>query len=298
MKNKPRLNDKTLARMTRSVMKPLTRVKLIPGDCVEVLSDLEDDSVHMVLTNPPCILDGLDSDCNKVNGANGTLPVEMNYNPKQARDLRQFLAPVVENLYRIIKPGGFVLMFSAPRLVHSVMLPLEEAGFELRDQYAWRFTRRAQFKDFSMDHFVKKLKDKKDILKSLGGRKTPQLRPEFESIVCAQKPRDGTFINNWLKHEVGLIDTTQTLRGTAPSTVMTVEKECKVNHEDHLTSIPLRICEHLIRLFSKEGQVVLDPFAGSGTSCVAAYKSGRHSIGIDINSEYIGIASKRIQEMY
>lgn len=303
------LSDNTLARVTRAVMKPRAQVKLIPGDCVDVLSDLEDESVHMVLTDPPYFLDGLDSDWSKGNGKTtstgtiGTLPVGMKFDSKQSRKLREFLAPVVQHLYRIIKPGGFVLMFSAPRLVHSVMLPLEDAGFELRDQYAWRFTRRAQFKAFSMDHFVKKMKDKKagekkEILKQLGGRKTPQLRPEFESIVLAQKPREGTFINNWLKHEVGLVDTSQTLKGTAPSTVMTVEKDLKLNYNCHLTPKPLRICEHLIRLFSKKGQVVLDPFLGSGTSCVAAYKSNRHCIGIDINPDYIGIANKRIQELY
>ena len=78
---------------------------------------------------------------------------------------------------------------------------------------------------------------------------------------------------------------------------MTVEKSDKDNYNCHLTPKPLRICEHLIRLFSKRGQTVLDPFLGSGSTCVAAHKAGRHSIGIDINPEYVQIAKQRVEEM-
>ena len=62
-----------------------------------------------------------------------------------------------------------------------------------------------------------------------------------------------------------------------------------------MTPKPVRLCEHLIRLFTTEGQIVLDPFVGSGTSCIAAYKAGRNSIGIDVNREYIEIARQRLE---
>ena len=59
---------------------------------------------------------------------------------------------------------------------------------------------------------------------------------------------------------------------------------------------PLSLCEYIINLttYSNEA-VVLDPFAGSGTTLVAAKKSGRKFIGIDINKEYIEIAKRRIK---
>lgn len=62
----------------------------------------------------------------------------------------------------------------------------------------------------------------------------------------------------------------------------------------HPTVKPVALMEHLIRLVTREGQVVLDPFVGSGTTCIAARKLLRHYIGFDNNSEYIGIAKHRL----
>jgi site-specific DNA-methyltransferase (adenine-specific) len=51
-----------------------------------------------------------------------------------------------------------------------------------------------------------------------------------------------------------------------------------------------------IQLYSFEGDVVLDPFAGSGTTCVVALKTGRHFVGIDIEEKYVTMANNRIKE--
>ncbi len=77
---------------------------------------------------------------------------------------------------------------------------------------------------------------------------------------------------------------------------MTVEKPDKQTYNSHLTPKPVRLCGHLIRLFSQKNQIVLDPFLGSGTTCVAANKLKRVSIGIDINPDYVKIAKTRIEE--
>ncbi len=297
-----------LEALAKQVLRPQPKVKLYPGDCRDVLADMEKESVHMVLTDPPYFLDGLDNGWKKgICGPRGTgsvggLPVGMKFDPAQGRKLQAFMEPVATHMLNALKPGGFALVFSAPRLVHRMATAFEDAGFEVRDLYAWRFTRRAQFKAFSMDHFIEKRDDmtaaeKRKTIKALAGRKTPQLRPQFEAILCAQKPRSGTFVDNWLQHETGLIDAGQTLKGKAPSTVMTVEKEDRLKYNGHLTPKPLRVCEHLIRLFSSRGQTVLDPFIGSGTTCVAAHKAGRHSIGIDINPDYVQIAKQRVEDM-
>ena len=281
-------------------------VQLHAGDCREVLGILEDDSIHLVLTDPPYGLDGLDTEWKKgKSGPRGTgtvggLPVGMKFDRDQGRKLQAFLDPVNEHLFRVLKPGGFLLMFSSPRLFHRMALSAEDAGFEIRDQYVWRFRKSAQFKAFSLDHFVRKSTEMTDEEKSraierLGGRRTPQLRPQFESILCAQKPRDGTFLSNWIEHRTGLVDPQQTLTGKAPSTVMTVEKPKKSPGNKHLTVKPVILFEHLIRLFSCEGQTVLDPFLGSGTTCVAAKKAKRNSIGIEINPEYVETARSRIR---
>jgi DNA modification methylase len=63
----------------------------------------------------------------------------------------------------------------------------------------------------------------------------------------------------------------------------------------HPATFPDRLAEDVIRAFTKEGELVLDPMAGSGTTCVAATRLGRRSLGIDINPEYVAIAEERLR---
>lgn len=62
----------------------------------------------------------------------------------------------------------------------------------------------------------------------------------------------------------------------------------------HPTVKPVALMEHLIKLVTRKGQIVLDPFVGSGTTCIAARKLLRHYIGFDNNAEYIKIAKHRL----
>ena len=285
-------------------------LRFIHGDCREAMRSLPDNSVHLILTDPPYFLDGLDSDWRKGKGGTprgtgtiGALPVGMRFDPKQGPALQAFMRDVAAEWMRLLAPGGFALAFSQPRLSHRMAVGIEDAGFEIRDLLAWRFTRRAQFKAFSQDHFVRKMAigeaDKADLIRSLEGRKTPQLRPQFEAMILAQKPREGTFVANWQKWRTGLIDAGCTLEGGAPSTVMTVEKPGSLEKglgAAHLTPKPVDLLCHLIRLFSEEGQIVLDPFLGSGSTAVAALRTGRRCIGIDKEEAYLEISRHRAAE--
>ena len=287
---------------------PLRRfTKLIEGDCRGHLPDLEPESVHLVVTDPPYFLDGLNGDWTKGQsdsvrgtGSVGGLPIGMKFDPRQGKDLQAFMESVGGLMLPALCPGAFVVVFSQPRLAHRLAVGLEDAGYEIRDLLAWRFTRRAQFKAFSMNHFIDRMDitavEKQQRKRQMHGRKTPQLRPQFEAMVLAQKPKIGTFVDNWLTYETGLMDATATLDGKAPSTLMTVEKPQKEPDNQHLTVKPVMLLEHLIRLFSAPGQVVLDPFLGSGSTAVAARRTGRSCVGIEINPEYIEIANRRLDE--
>ena len=268
----------------------MTYLKIQQGDCLEKMSELEPESVHLVITDPPYFLDGLDSDWKKGKdnskrgtGVIGGLPVGMKFDPKQGIALQTFITKVSETMYPIMKPGAFAVFFSQPRLSHRMAIGLEDAGFEIRDLCAWHFTRRAQFKAFTMNHFVRRMDkpeaEKQELIEKLGGRRTPQLRPQFESLIVAQKPKIGTFIENWDTYETGLIDASAVLDGSVPTTVMTVEKPVRSKFNGHLTVKPIELIEHLIRLFSIPHQVILDPFLGSGTTAVAAKRLHRSCSG-------------------
>ncbi len=287
---------------------PQVFINLVTGDCIEKLPEIDAESVHLIVTDPPYYLDGLDTDWRKgtgetprATGAVGGLPVGMKFDPKQGRDLQAFMEQTGALMLDALVPGGFAVVFSQPRLAHRMAAGLEDAGFEIRDLFAWHFTQRAQPKAFRMEHFIDRMDkspmEKKQLKRQLRGRRTPQLRPQFEAMVLAQKPRQGTFFDNYLLYRTGLIDTGVTLDGKAPSTVMTVEKPQKGKNNGHMTVKPVRLIEHLIRLFSEPGQVVLDPFLGSGTTAIAAHRTGRACIGIEINSDYINIAEERLEEL-
>ena len=130
------------------------------------------------------------------------------------------------------------------------------------------------------------------------GLKTPQLKPQIEPMVLAQKPRIGTFVENYKEFKLGLINSKESLDGKFPSNVMEVSKNTrKAESEEkiaHLTRKPIKLISHLIRLFTQENQIVLDPFLGSGSHALAALQNNRAFIGYEIEKKYFNIAKNRI----
>ena len=281
-------------------------INLICGDAFVELKKISPQSVHLVVTDPPYFLDGLDdtwkkglSTSTRGTGSVGGLPVGMKFDVRQGKRLQEFIYKIGELIYTTMFPGAFGIFFSHPRLVHRMAIGLEDAGFEIRDLLVWHFTKKSQMKAFSMDHFVDKMNitnnKKIKIKQELMGRKTPQLRPQFQCMILIQKPREGTFINNWLTYKTGLMDaSTSLVNGLSPSTMMSVEKPSKLERKEHLTVKPIKLIEHIIALFSLPNQLVLDPFVGSGTTAVAANRLGRQCVGIEINKEYIDIVMKKL----
>jgi site-specific DNA-methyltransferase (adenine-specific) len=278
------------------------------GDALKLLKDIPDESIHFVLTDPPYFIDGMGDDWSNTSlqrkaaraGVVGSMPVGMKFDPQQGRNFQAFMQPVFDELMRVLKPGGFAVAFSQARLYGRLAVAAEDAGFELRDMLGWVYE--GQAKAFSQDHFVRRMRhlstvERASILKQLDGRKTPQLKPCIEPMVLAQKPRAGTFVENWLEHQVGLVDTKQSLDGKFPGNLMPCPKPGKTEKgegNEHLTVKPTALLQHLIQLFTVPGQIVLDPFLGSGSTALAAAATGRDCIGIEIERTYVRIAQERL----
>lgn len=283
-------------------------VTVFNGDCLEVMKGISYGSVDAVITDPPYFIDGMGNnwDVEHLDGKAkkgvviGSLPVGMKFDPKQGKELEGFMRKVSDQVFRILKPGGFFISFSQGRLYHRMAVAVEDAGFEVRDMLVWK--REGQPKAFSQEHFVRKMdlpeEEKARIVTELGGRKTPQLKGQSEPMVLAQKPKDGTFIENWMKHGVGLVDVSVSLDGKFPGTVMEVEKPSGEERKEstHMTMKPVRLMEHLVRIFTKEDSVVLDPFMGSGSTGVACVHTGRKFFGIELNPKYFGEAKARLEK--
>ena len=298
---------------------------IICADTLELLPKIESNSIDVVLTDPPYFLDKLDNNWNHEEVANQnnqytikSLPAGMKFDKEQGKKFYVWYLKISEEIFRILKPGGFFFSFSSPRLYHKMASAIDDAGFEIRDAFMWLYTQN-QAKAMGVDHFIKKMnideKAKEKIREKLNGWKTPQIKSCFEPIAMAQKPADQTYLNNMLKHEVGLLNTNIRIGDNMyPANVFTVDginelidrafllpkptKKEKGEYNEHKTVKPLAICEYLIKLsaFSKNA-VVLDPFVGSGTTAVAAKKLGKNYIGIDANEKYVKIAERRIKEL-
>jgi site-specific DNA-methyltransferase (adenine-specific)/site-specific DNA-methyltransferase (cytosine-N4-specific) len=89
----------------------------------------------------------------------------------------------------------------------------------------------------------------------------------------------GKNISHWLERKEAY-----------PTNVLHLATEC--NNKKHSAAFPESLPEWFIKLFTQEGETVLDPFMGSGTTCVAANKIGRASIGIEIVPEYFEMVKK------
>jgi len=280
---------------------------------LDLLALLPDASVHCVITDPPYFLEGLAEGWRpdrlsrraKTPGTVGGLPPGMRFSRDQGPRLQSFMEPIAREIFRVMQPGGFLVFFCQGRLYHRMTVAFEDAGFEIRDMMAW--ARFGQAKAQTQDHHVRRHirqgmvspEEGARIIQTLDGRKTPQLAPHFEPMALAMKPLDGTHINNWLRFHTGLIDTSASLDGKFPSNLMQVPKPGKGERGDyntHVTVKPVDLIEHLVRIFSSERQIILDPFMGSGSHGIAALRGGRWFIGCEPVEDYYLISNRRICE--
>ena len=300
--------------------------RIVLGDALKILLQIEESTIDLVLTDPPYFLDKMDNNWSHKTVSTITdychtiksLPPGMKFDKEQGKRFYEWYLKISKELYRVLKPGGFFFSFSSPRLYHRMVSAIDDSGFLIRDCFIWLYTQN-QPKAMSLNHFIDKLnynkKTKLELKEKLNGWKTPQIKSCFEPIVMAQKKYEKTFLNNMLKYNVGLLNTNVKIgKDMFPSNVMVTQKvneiidkcfllpkptkEEKGEFNIHKTVKPLAICEYIIKLTTfSEDAIVLDPFIGSGTTAVAAKKLGRKFIGIDTNREYVEIALKRLKDV-
>ncbi len=195
-------------------------------------------------------------------------------------------------LYTTMKPGGVVAVFNSTRTIAHVQIALERAGFYTRDCLVYR-----------RHSGIPKGLNAKEKLKKMGNPHYEDwegwhscLRNEWEAIIVVQKPLENNYLETVQKYGVGLFNT-QTNAGTFQSNIIEgIQREKNEQFNVHCTVKPLALMKKLITIFVplNEDHIVLDPFAGSGTTLVAAKKLGVNYIGIEIVPEYMDIIQKRL----
>jgi site-specific DNA-methyltransferase (adenine-specific) len=284
----------------------LNQIKNI--DCQQFLPTIQENFVDLILTDPPYGIDimGAKWDRGKIDkliekSKKSTvkgLPVGMKFNPEDAVKLQKFLEPIFFEYFRILKPGGFCMIFSQSRSSHRVALALENSGFEIREQLFWDYGL-GQQKAQSVSNFIKKNKkiteeQKNVLLKKLENKKTPQLAPKVETIWLAQKPKEGNTVDNYIKWGTGLVNfNNETVKVSfefsKPNT-----NERNLLHK-HPTQKPVALLEELIKRFSDVNDIVMDSFGGSGSTYVACKNTSRYFIGCEIDPIYYEIIKDRLK---
>lgn len=305
---------------------PTDGLTILHGDCMAELLKMPDNIIDCVITDPPYFIDGLDntwsSDAIREDTKNSHirhLPKGMKFDKMQVKKLYDYYLELSRVLYRKMKPGAYFLSFSSPRLYHAIAMSCEIAGFEIRDMINWTYTQ-SMPKGMSVTHIIERMdlpqEEKAALIEQYKDFKTPQIKSCFEPICVAMKPIGSgrTFIQNELQFQTGLLDFSQRVgseQDRVPANIITTEeynetydknfliskpgKAEKGEGNTHITVKPLTLMEHLVRLFSKERALVVDPFVGSGTTAVACKNTNRRCIGMELNMEYCRIAEGRLR---
>lgn len=307
--------------------KHFNNINIVNDDSLKYLETLDDNSIDLILTDPPYFIDKLDNNWNSKNITNRKsnshikhLPKGMKFDKKQVKNLYDFYLNISRLLFKKLKPGGYYLSFSSPRLYHAIAMACEIAGFEVRDMINWVYTK-SMPKGMSVTHLIKKMKninidDKEKLIEEYKNFKTPMVKSCFEPVCVCMKPMSTTFIKNELNFKTGLIDFSNKVGINSDrviANIITTEKfndiydknflvskpnkKEKKSYNTHVTVKPIELMEHLIKIFSKKGALVVDPFLGSGTTAIACKNTGRKCIGIELNKEYFEISKRRLNEM-
>lgn len=292
--------------------------QIILGDCRDVLSELTEQSVSACITDPPYNYEfvGHKWDADEINRrtgrarANGSKILVKNIpygsglaggvrnerwyerNQENILDYQSWCLEWGKQVFRVLKPGGIIAVFNSTRTVAHVQVALEAAGFYARDCVVYRRPSGIP-KGLNLSA---KLKQKKHAEYEIWKGWHSCLRNEWEAIAILQKPLEQNYLNTFIKHEVGLFFTENADGSFQSNIIENIKKDKEDIFNVHCTVKPLALMEKLVEMFVPQSckHIVLDPFAGSGTTLLAAKNLGRSYIGIEIVPEYIPIIERRL----
>lgn len=227
----------------------------------EKMDELPDASVHLMITSPPY-------NASKDYDRDLSLP-----------EYLTMLRTVWQETYRVLVPGGRVCI-NVANLGRKPYIPLHtyiidlmmDTGFLMRGEIIWDKGSSAS---------------QSTAWGSWQSASNPVLRDVHEYILVFSK---NTFKRN-REHKDNTIARDEFLEWTKSLWTFPAVSAKKVGHP---APFPEELPHRLIQLYSFVGDVVLDPFAGSGTTCLVAAMDKRHFIGYDINEEYLSLANDRI----
>ena len=264
--------------------------RIFLGDCEEILKGIPENSVDLIFTSPPY------ADQRKTT-----------YGGIKPDDYVNWFMLKAAQFQRVLKPTGTFVLNIKERVVEGerhtyviqLILKMREAGWLWTEEFIWhkknsypgkwpnrfrdnwerliQFNKQKSFNMFQEAVMVPVGDWAKDRLASLSD--TDKIRDE--SRVGSGF---GKNISNWLGRD-----------RVYPNNVIHMATECA--NKNHSAVFPVDLPLWFTKLFTQPGDVVLDPFIGSGTTAVAAAQLGRFYIGIDTSKKYVELSQKRLSDI-
>ncbi len=268
---------------------PLELDKIYEGDNQEVLKTFPSNSIDLIVTSPPYA-------DNRKKTYQGIPPGKY----------VEWFAPTSEELLRVLKPdGSFILnikerAFNGERhpYVLELILRLHSQGWLWIEEYIWckkncypgKWPNRFRDSWERCLHFTKSKRFKmyqESVMVPMGDWRVKRLA----QLSDTDKRRDeskvlsgfGKNVSKWVGRDLAY-----------PTNVLHLATEC--SNRNHSATFPVGLPSWFINLFTQEGDVVLDPFMGSGTTAVACLTLNRHYVGIELNEAFVKQAYNRIAD--
>lgn len=260
---------------------------ILEGDCESVLKQFPDNHFDLIVTSPPY------ADARK-----------KTYGGIKPDDYVEWMLPKTEQMLRTLKPTGSFVLNIKEKVVNGerhtyvmeLIIALRKQGWLWTEEYLWCKKNAApglwpnRFRDVweRLLHFNKEKKFNmyQDAVRvPIGDWSKSRLKNLSET----DKSRDnsavgsgfGKNISNWVGKETVL-----------PTNVLHLATEC--GNKNHSAAFPKSLPTWFIDLFTQENDLVLDPFVGSGTTCVAAKEKNRRFVGIEMLTENVELSRKNL----
>jgi DNA modification methylase len=257
-----------------------TSHRLINGDARD-LSFLDDNSVHLVVTSPPY----------------WNLK-RYNENPDQLGHIQDYeaflgeLEKVWRHVFRILVPGGRLVCVVGDVCVarrafgRHLVFPLHadisvicrRIGFDNLNPIIWHKIANASYEVANGSKFLGKPYEPNAIIKN-----------DMEFILMQRKPGGYRRPTNSQR------DASRISKDEFDRWFQQIWNITGASTKNHPAPFPAELATRLVRMFSFVGDTVLDPFCGSGTTMVAAFRTGRNSIGVEIDQEYCRMAARYLK---
>ena len=272
---------------------PASKFHLYHEDVLQALDRISDNSIDLVLTSPP-------------------YNIGKAYEKSDRRTVKEYqdwCADIIHRLDKKIKDTGTVCWQVGNYVDSNTVLPLDyliypifaELGYKLRNRIIWQFNFGLHARQRLSGRYetLLWLTKSDDYVFNLEAVRVPQLYPGKRHSSTKGIEKAGRLSGN--------------PKGKNPSDYWEFSGErffrndavwqlpnVKANHLEHTShpcQFPVELAERCVLAFTNDGDSVLDPFIGSGTTAVAALARGRNAIGIDRDADYIALAKSRIDAL-